>query len=63
VPTVANIRDKVGQQVTLIERRLVPIRPDVVMWVADGKDRLEGDFRGELQPGWITDRNVGHDGS
>ncbi|MND02465.1 hypothetical protein D3C83_218530 [compost metagenome] len=48
VSTVPDIRGKVGQQVTLIGRRLVPMRPDVVMRVADGKGRLERGFRGEL---------------
>jgi hypothetical protein len=55
MPTVADIRGKVRQQVTLIGRRLVPMRPDVVMWVADGKSRLERGFRSESQPGWLAD--------
>ena len=54
----ADIRGKVRQQVTLIGRRLVPLRPDVVMWVADGKSRLERGFRSESQPGWLADSHV-----
>jgi hypothetical protein len=57
-----DIRGKVRQQVTLIGRRLVAMRPKVVMRVADRKGRLERGFGGELQPGWLADGYVGHDG-
>ena len=52
---VADVRRNIGQQVTLIGRRLVPMRPDVVMRVADGKVRLERGLRGDLQPGRPAD--------
>ncbi len=55
----ADVRGEVGQQVALIGWRFMPLRPQMMMGVADEERRLQRRFRRELQPRRVA---YGHEG-